>query len=255
MTLGERIAFERKDKGISQEELANKIYIKRELLNMIENDKRVPKIDVLVDISKNLGISTDYLLGLTDVKTTDTDLYSACDYTGLSEEVVNILRSRIKEYGNIYKICLSEVISNPYFDFFLKTILGLLIYKDEHGILVNMLKAPTITIPVENTNLTFDLWAISKWQATEAGRILIENIIEEESEKNTILNKKFYTESEANRIKNYIFTQDKIVKILSGVEYEMQKGKNLEVTLDKATLDRLQELEKRVMELKEESKL
>ena len=74
LTLGQRIAFERKKKEITQETLASNLHIKRELLNMIENDARVPKVDTLMALSSQLGVTTDYLLGLsTDRNQAETD--------------------------------------------------------------------------------------------------------------------------------------------------------------------------------------
>lgn len=45
-------------------------------------------------ISKRLyDVSADYILGLRDVKSTDTNIKSICDYTGLSESAIKKLHN------------------------------------------------------------------------------------------------------------------------------------------------------------------
>ncbi len=43
-------------------------------------------------LAEHYGVSSDWLLGLSDIRTTNTDLKSVCEYTGLSESVIELLR-------------------------------------------------------------------------------------------------------------------------------------------------------------------
>lgn len=66
MTLGEKIEFYRKDMNMSQEELAKKICVAKGTVSNWESGKSVPDGDKLIELSKLFGLSTDYLLGITE---------------------------------------------------------------------------------------------------------------------------------------------------------------------------------------------
>lgn len=81
----------RESKGMSQSALAEALEISRGSISFYENGERVPDILVLCKVSNFFNVSTDYLLGKTESATTDTDLRSVCDYTGLSQVSVEAL--------------------------------------------------------------------------------------------------------------------------------------------------------------------
>ena len=60
--LGKRISNLRSRKGLSQEELGEKLNLSREYVSFVETNKRKPSVTVLVDIANTLGVSTDDLL-------------------------------------------------------------------------------------------------------------------------------------------------------------------------------------------------
>ena len=59
---GKRLKELRNIKGITQEELAEKLNISREHLGRIERGKYGCSIDLLIELSYTLNASTDYLL-------------------------------------------------------------------------------------------------------------------------------------------------------------------------------------------------
>ena len=61
-TLGERIAEKRKKKGLTQEELADKLGVSAQAVSKWENDISCPDIMTLPNLSDRLGISIDELL-------------------------------------------------------------------------------------------------------------------------------------------------------------------------------------------------
>lgn len=90
--LGDRLKSLREEKGISQEDLATALGISRLSVGNYERSIRTPEAETIIKIAKYFGVSSDYLLGLSDVKTADTDLKAACEYTGLSEKALRTLR-------------------------------------------------------------------------------------------------------------------------------------------------------------------
>ena len=62
MTLGEKIAILRKQRGLSQEDLAAQMSISRQAVSRWEQDESMPDIDNMVLLSSIFKVSTDYLL-------------------------------------------------------------------------------------------------------------------------------------------------------------------------------------------------
>ena len=73
MTLGEKIKTLRKDKKISQEQLASILQINRNHLSRIETDKSEPTASILKDITKLFGISLNSLLDIEETGQTQEE--------------------------------------------------------------------------------------------------------------------------------------------------------------------------------------
>jgi transcriptional regulator with XRE-family HTH domain len=61
-TLGNRIAALRREKGLKQDELAEKLGVSPQAVSKWENDQTCPDISILPQLAKILGISVDTLL-------------------------------------------------------------------------------------------------------------------------------------------------------------------------------------------------
>ena len=64
--IGERLRVTRQQRQISQRELARRCGLGENTLYVYENNRGDPSIDSLISIAKELNVSTDYLLGLSD---------------------------------------------------------------------------------------------------------------------------------------------------------------------------------------------
>ena len=66
MTIGEALKRFRKNFGITQLEVSKKIGILSPVLCRYEANEALPGSNVIIKIAKAFGVSTDYLLGLSD---------------------------------------------------------------------------------------------------------------------------------------------------------------------------------------------
>lgn len=56
----------REEKGLMQQDVCNALDIEQSTLANYENNRRVPKTDILIEIANYYGVSLDYLVGRTD---------------------------------------------------------------------------------------------------------------------------------------------------------------------------------------------
>lgn len=63
MTVGERIQMHRKQSGMSQEELGQKLHVSRQTISLWEKDQTVPTLDNLVRLREVFNITVDDILG------------------------------------------------------------------------------------------------------------------------------------------------------------------------------------------------
>lgn len=62
MTIGKRIGLLRRQKGLTQEDLANALGVSPQAVSKWENDQTCPDISLLPKLSQLLGVTTDELL-------------------------------------------------------------------------------------------------------------------------------------------------------------------------------------------------
>ncbi|MFC5530634.1 helix-turn-helix domain-containing protein [Cohnella yongneupensis] len=86
MNIGNRIAFLRDQRGLTQEELATSLGISRAALSHYEKNRREPDTETLSKVADLFQVSLDYLAGRTTQPTTtlDTDVRQFADELELS---------------------------------------------------------------------------------------------------------------------------------------------------------------------------
>ena len=62
MTLGQKLKALLKDNSMTQEDLAERLEVSRQAVGKWVNDKGIPEVGKLVQISNLFGVSMDYLL-------------------------------------------------------------------------------------------------------------------------------------------------------------------------------------------------
>ena len=71
--LGEQIKKLRTNKRLSQIELADKLCVTKQSVSNWENENIMPSIEMLIRIAEIFGVTTDFLLGLSEEHTLNTD--------------------------------------------------------------------------------------------------------------------------------------------------------------------------------------
>lgn len=77
MTVGQRIAQKRKELGLSQEGLGDKLGVSRQAIYKWESDASLPEVEKLVALSRIFSVPVGWLLGEEDHPTGQTDTQSA----------------------------------------------------------------------------------------------------------------------------------------------------------------------------------
>lgn len=110
--LGIRLEDCRKKAGLTQQQLAAELCVQRQIVSYYENGSRKPDIEMLKTLADRFGVTTDYLLGVTDVQSTDVEKRAICRYTGLSEKAVDLLHGFCTEFYHPYNRIINTIIEN-----------------------------------------------------------------------------------------------------------------------------------------------
>lgn len=84
----------RKQLGLSQNELAEKLNMTQQRISAYEKGKREPDINTITQLADFFGVSTDYLLGKSNIRKTDAEIKKEFDFAyhkdaeGLTEEEI-----------------------------------------------------------------------------------------------------------------------------------------------------------------------
>ncbi len=71
--------------------VAKVLGVTRQTISNCINGRYKPEVDNLEKMADYFNVSTDYILGRTDVKSPDTTIQGVCELLGLSEEALNVI--------------------------------------------------------------------------------------------------------------------------------------------------------------------
>lgn len=106
MEFGDRIKYQRERLNLSREDLANKLQIKYHTLAKYETNDREPDYETLVQIANTLGVTTDYILGKNQIKTSSKGKSLSLEKERLSENIESIddeTAQKLSQYLNYLK--------------------------------------------------------------------------------------------------------------------------------------------------------
>ena len=98
MTVGEKIQFYRKNLGLSQEELGQRLHVSRQTVSLWEKDQTVPSIDNLALLKEIFHISFDKIFASDLIRAVETAKIVLPDYsyeTSLNMGVVRMVKERL----------------------------------------------------------------------------------------------------------------------------------------------------------------
>ena len=90
LNLGEKIKSLRKEKNLTQEQLAKRLWVTKSSVSSYESGLKYPSLDTLIKLAYIFNVSTDYLLGV--------NKKILLDITGLTDSQINILNNIVNEF-------------------------------------------------------------------------------------------------------------------------------------------------------------
>ena len=101
-------------KDVTITALAHELKVSRQAVSQYQDGSTQPNLQKLAEIAKYFGVSVDWLLGLTDMRTPNMDVRAIANYTHLSDKAIERLNSLTAiEGGDMYLIMLSAMIESP----------------------------------------------------------------------------------------------------------------------------------------------
>ncbi len=98
----------RQDNNLTQDELAKKIDTSRSNIANYENDKNMPSVDILEKLSKLFNVSTDYLLGKSDIRNPEKADLDKLQIGLSTKDYANISDEQLKQIEDFAKFVLKD---------------------------------------------------------------------------------------------------------------------------------------------------
>lgn len=98
MSFGTRLLEARKRKGISQEDIAERLVTKGPVIGRYERDEMKPSIEVAAKIADILEVSLDWLVGSTDLELDKSALKRVQEVSKLGDEDKKLVYAFVDAY-------------------------------------------------------------------------------------------------------------------------------------------------------------
>ena len=99
-TFASRLRQLRLDKNLRQEQVAKLLGVNNSAISTYENNTRQPSFDILVRLATLYRVSTDYLLGMTNIRSLDLSGLSDEEVVAVSE-LVAIMTKRNEQLNSL----------------------------------------------------------------------------------------------------------------------------------------------------------
>ena len=97
MTTGQRISEKRKELGLSQESLGEKLGVSRQSIYKWESDTSLPDVDKLIALSRLFGVSVGWLLGVEEDAPPPSPSTDAEDWSARQEQIIEDVLKRYQQ--------------------------------------------------------------------------------------------------------------------------------------------------------------
>lgn len=99
MSIGEQLSEIRKDKGYTQEKLAEVLHVTKSTLSNYENNRRTPDIAFIKAFSKLMDVSVDYIVGTTEIAQGISILKKRVGKNTRMEQIINMILTLDSKHG------------------------------------------------------------------------------------------------------------------------------------------------------------
>ena len=111
--IGTRINTLLADKGMKQKDLAKELGVTDNTVSYYASGERTPNIEQLIKICEIFDVSSDYILGLSDVQTRNETIQGINEKTGLSGQTIAILQVEKTSGNTAFADFLDYIIKKP----------------------------------------------------------------------------------------------------------------------------------------------
>ena len=98
--LGRRLKELRNKRKLTQQQVAERIWVSKAMVSAYELSIRTPSYEVLIKLAKLFGVTTDYLLGLDEVDDKPHQLIDLSNLTDEEQRIIIDLIENMKKHHN-----------------------------------------------------------------------------------------------------------------------------------------------------------